>query len=199
MKQVGSTIAIAAMLVAMSAPLSTPQAQKAGQSATIRVGEVTAREQVELKDGSTGKGALVGGAIGLAAGSGKSGKTRRRRAAGGAAVGSAVGSSKPKQTGMMYTVKAVDGAIVQIVSDQTEIQMGDCVAVEQAGDKANIRRLSPTACQPESQEVMNDPDVQAEMQEEAAECVAAKNDLAAADTDDAFDRAVRKIEILCGS
>jgi hypothetical protein len=33
--------------------------------------------------------------------------------------------------------------------------------------------------------------------EEAQECAAAKRELAAADTDATFDRALRKVEILC--
>jgi hypothetical protein len=197
MKRVTSTIAMASMLAALAIPVSAPRAQSKGASATVRVGEVTAREQVELDNQSTQKGALIGGAIGLAAGSGKSGKTRRRRAAGGAAVGAAAGSTKGKDTGMMYTVKTGDGALVKVVTDQLEIQQGDCVAVEESGGKANIRRISPTACEPESQEVMNDPAIQHEMQEEAAECAAAKEELVAAETDEAFDRAIRKVEILC--
>jgi hypothetical protein len=82
MKRVTSTIAMASMLAALAVPVSAPRAQSKGASASVRVGEVTAREQVELDNQSTQKGALIGGAIGLAAGSGKSGKTRRRRAHG---------------------------------------------------------------------------------------------------------------------
>jgi hypothetical protein len=37
------------------------------------------------------------------------------------------------------------------------------------------------------------------MMEEAQECLAAKQELSAAQTDEAFDRAVRKVEILCNS
>jgi hypothetical protein len=35
--------------------------------------------------------------------------------------------------------------------------------------------------------------------EEAQECVAAKQELAAAQDDAAFDRAIRKVEILCNT
>ena len=44
---------------------------------------------------------------------------------------------------------------------------------------------------------MADADIQAEFQEEAAECSAAKDALVAAETDEQIDRAVRKIQILC--
>ncbi len=44
---------------------------------------------------------------------------------------------------------------------------------------------------------MQDPAIQEEMQEEAAECTAAKKELVAAETDEEVDRALRKISILC--
>ena len=50
-------------------------------------------------------------------------------------------------------------------------------------------------CEPESAEVVAD--LQDEMLEEAEECIAAKRELAAAETDEAVDRALRKISILC--
>ncbi len=140
-----------------------------------------------------------GGAIGLAAGAGKSGKDRRKRAAIGAGIGAMAGAAKKKPTGMKYSVRTADGAIVQIVTDQTQIRLGDCVAVEESGGKANIRRMSDTACQPESAPILNDPAIQEELQEEAAECVAAKEELLAAETDEAIDRAMRKMSILCDS
>ena len=51
--------------------------------------------------------------------------------------------------------------------------------VEQVKDQANVRRADPTACQPESKEVLASADVQEELQEEAAECLAAKEALLA--------------------
>ena len=44
---------------------------------------------------------------------------------------------------------------------------------------------------------MNAPDIQAELQEEAAWCTAAKEGLVNAETDEQMDFAVRKIQILC--
>ncbi len=187
------------LTVAFAASALGQGAQRKGATALIRVGEVVGQKRVDLKDDSVKKGALVGGAIGLAAGSGKSGKDRRKRAAIGAGVGAIAGSAKKKPTGMKYSVRTADGTIVQIVTDQTQIRLGDCVSVEESGGKANIRRISDTACQPESASIMNDPAIQEEMQEEAAECVAAKEELLAAETDATVDRAMRKISILCDS
>ena len=86
---------------------------------------------------------------------------------------------------------------MQIVTEQTEIRVDDCVIVEEAGGRANIRRTALSACDAASQAIMNAPDIQAELQEEAAECTAAKEGLVNAETDDQMDFAVRKIKILC--
>ncbi len=194
-----ATIALLAtsLVVGFVAPTSGQRAQRQGATATIRVGEVVAQERVDLKDDSAKKGALIGGAIGLAAGSGKSGKERRKRSAIGAGLGAIAGSAKKKPTGMRYSVRTADGTIIQIVTDQSQIRLGDCVSVEESGGKANIRRISDTACQPESASILNDPAIREELQEEAAECVAAKEELIAAETDEAIDRAMRKMNILC--
>ena len=50
---------------------------------------------------------------------------------------------------------------------------------------------------PESQELLKEPAMVEEMQEEAAECAAAKQALVDADGDAELDRAVRKVQILC--
>ncbi len=196
-----ATIALLAtsLIVGFVAPASGQRAQRKGATASIRVGEVVAQERVELKDDSVKKGALVGGVIGLAAGSGKSGKKQRKRGAIGAGLGAIAGSAKKKPTGMKYSVRTADGTIVQIVTDQTQIRLGDCVSVEESGGKANIRRISDTACQPESASFLNDPAIREELQEEAAECAAAKEELLSAETDEAIDRALRKMSILCDS
>ena len=145
---------------------------------------------------AAGAGALVGGAIGLSAGKGKSSGTKFRRSATGAAVGGAVASgAQGDRSAREYQVQTATGSIV-IISDQTEIKVDDCVIVENPGGRnANIRRVSSTYCDPASADVVAD--LQDEMLEEAQECVAAKQELSSAETDDAVDRALRKISILC--
>ena len=96
--------------------------------------------------------------------------------------------------GMMYTVEIPGGAI-KVVTDQTEIHMGDCVVVEETSQGANIRRVNAEVCNPASQEVVAG--LEDEFQEEAEECAAARKELAAAKTDSEFDRALTKVDILC--
>ena len=172
-------------------------AQRAGQTATIRYGTVVSMESVELKDGNAAKGALVGGAFGAALSKSSSSSSKRRRnAAIGAVVGAGVAASKRK-TGRSYSVRTNDGTVIQILTEQTAILIGDCVIVEESGGRANIRRTAISACDAASQSIMNSPDIQEEMQEEAAECFAAKDGLVNAETDQQMELAVRKIQILC--
>lgn len=170
------------------------EAQKKGQSASIQHGVVVKVERVDLSDNKTTKGAKVGGTVGLVTG-GSSGYKRRRNAAIGTAAGAVVGSAaSTQQMGMMYTVEVAGGA-VKVVTDQLEIHMGDCVVIEDTSQGTNIRRVNPEVCNPAAAEVVAE--LQDEFQEEAAECAAARAELAAAKTDAEFDRALMKIDILC--
>ena len=177
--------------------VSTALAQRAGQMATIRYGTVVGMQTVDLNDGNTMKGALVGGAFGAAMTKSKKSSSRKRRnAAIGAVIGSAAAAAN-RQTGRRYSVRTHDGTVIQIVTEQKEIRVDDCVIVEESGGRANIRRTALSACDIASQALMKEADIQAELQEEAAECTAAKDGLLNAETDQQMDLAVRKIQILC--
>ncbi len=172
-------------------------AQRAGQVATIRHGTVVGMQTVDLNNSDALKGALIGGAFGAAlTSSSKSSSRRRRNAAIGAVMGTAAGASRSNM-GRLYSVRAMDGTIIQVATEQTEIRVDDCVMVEESGGRANIRRAAQSACDAASQAVLNEPEIVAELQEEAAECTAAKEELVAAETDEQMEFAVRKIQILC--
>jgi len=172
-------------------------AQRAGQSATIRTGIVTGMRVVDLNNNDAIKGALVGGAFGAALTKSSKGSSRRsRNALIGAVVGGAAASSK-RNEGRLYTVTTNEGTSVQIATEQTEIRIDDCVIVEEAGGTANIRRTTVSACTPQSQAMMTEPAIVEELQEEAAECTAVKNEFINAESDEAMDRALRKIQFLC--
>lgn len=172
-------------------------AQRAGQSSTIRTGTVTGARSVDLNDGNAVGGALVGGAFGAAlTRSSKSSSRRNRNAAIGAVLGAGAAASQ-RRDGRLYTVTTNEGTQIQIATEQTEIRMGDCVFVEQAGGSANIRRAAPAACAPEIEEVLADPEIAEELQEEAAECAAARQAVVDAETQEQIDLAVAKMQILC--
>ncbi len=196
MKRSISIAAIVMFVVAelMLAP-APAEAQKKGQSAKIQHGVVVKAERVDLTDSKNTQGALVGGTIGLVASSGKSGKTKRRNTALSAAAGGLIGSARSTtQMGMMYTVE-IAGGTVKVVTDQTEIHMGDCVVVEETSQGTNLRRVNAEVCNPAAAEVVAE--LQDEFVEEAEECAMARKELAAAKTDAEFDRALMKMDILC--
>lgn len=169
------------------------EAQQKGQSTKIHHGYVVGAEKVNLKNNEAAKGALVGGTIAYASTSGGSSSKRRRNSALGAVAGGLI-ARKPAEAGMLYTVDT-GGTTIQVVTDQTEIHLDDCVVVEETPQGANVRRVSPDVCYPQNQEVVDA--LAPEFQEEAAECAAAKSELAAAKTDAEFDRAMIKVSILC--
>jgi len=178
-----------ALCTAMALPAV---AQKSGQNVTITFGVVRQIEQVTLQSEGGGKGAAIGGTLGYASGSSKS-KSRRNALIGGAA-GAAL-SSSGKSEGMQYTVQTSDGSAIIVVSDQTEIQMGDCVSVEQSGDRANIRRQDDLACDPSSAAAVAA--VEDELIENANECAIAKQQLLDAKTQEELEIATAKAHILC--
>lgn len=187
---IGFIAALCLMVISFSA-----EAQRSGQSIQVQYGTVVSSKYVEEASNAPA-GALVGGAIGLYTGKGKSSGSKFRRSATGAIVGSAAASAaQGSRAARQYEVQTNSGTVV-IISDQTEIQVDDCVIVENPGTtNANIRRVAGTFCDPASADVVAE--LEDELLEEAAECAAAKSELSGAADDAAVDRALRKIEILC--
>jgi hypothetical protein len=165
---------------------------RVGQSANVQFGVVQSAQEVQL-DSNAAQGALIGGTIGvLASGRG----SRGRGAVTGAAVGGATtAAAQGNRTGTQYTVQMLDGSSTRIVSDQREIKINDCVAIERVGNSANIRRASTDYCDPANAQAVSE--VSDAIKSEATHCEAAKQELAAAENDKAMDLAIRKVELLC--
>ena len=189
-------IAVIATAAAFGLIAGPSWAQKKGQSVSIQYGKVTSVSDVDLKSNAVPAGAVVGGALGLASGSGKSSSKKARNTLVGAAAGGAVASaSQGSQKGMMYQVQIGTSEIIQVVSDQREIRSGDCVAVEKSGDTANIRRVSASYCEKGNDAAVKA--VAAEANKDAEECAAAKQQLVDATTPQEADLAGRKLTLLC--
>jgi hypothetical protein len=195
MKSKACLLAAASLSLVVSTPLL---AQKAGQSARITTGIVENVQSVELQS-EAGKGAVVGGALGLLSAGGKSSSKKARNTIVGAAAGGALtASAQGSRQGMRYTVRAVGSdTSIQVITDQTEIRKGDCVVVEEIADTANLRRMASTVCEQASARAVEQ--LQDSFQQEATECLSAKQALVAASTADELELARRKMEILCAS
>lgn len=170
-------------------------AAKAGATAKTTVGVVERADPVTL-DSNAGKGAVVGGTLGLLGSRGESSTRQARNALIGGAAGAGIAAaSQGSRSGWRYTVRTNAGSTIAIVSDQSEIRTGDCVIVEESGSTANIRRASSTMCQRESTQAVAQ--VAPQLQSHAAECVTAKQQVVDAQTADQVDLAMRKVKILC--
>ena len=169
-------------------------AQRPGDSATLTIGIVERAQQVQ-HDAQAGRGALLGGAAGWALARNQSSARQAAAAAAGAGVGAAARNQRQGGMGMQYTVRTSQGSAVNIVTDQTQVRVGDCVSVEQTGDAANIRRVDDALCQPSSPAVIEQstPALQAE----ADRCEQAKERLFAATTAEEVDVARQVMDIMC--
>ena len=186
-----TTLVFTAFLVAVPAV----QAQKKGQNVIVQYGTVIQKETVNLNS-AVPRGAVVGGALGLASAGGKSNKKKARNALVGAEAGGAIASNAQGSTqGMLYTIDLGSMGMAQVVTDQTEIVRGDCVAVEKAGETANVRRISSGYCQPANAAAVVA--VAEESAEEADECLQAKQMVVDATTSQEFEFAKAKMSLLC--
>ena len=173
-------------------------AQRAGQSMTIQTGQVIAAQAVNLQS-RAGRGVVAGGILGYATTSSHRSSSRRARNTilGAAAGGIIAGRAQGDLNGMEYTVGLASGGRITVVTDQTEIKIGDCVNVEQAGSgTANVRRVSSALCEAAASNAV-DADIQQRLSESADMCLAAKERLLDAETDTQIEAAIRRVNILC--
>jgi hypothetical protein len=180
-------------ILALAAAGCESQSFRVGQRTSIQFGTVRNIEQVSLQSDAPA-GALIGGTLGLATSGG--GRNAPRNALMGAALGAgATAVAQGDRTGISYTVEMLDGSTTRIVSNQSEIRVGDCVAIERVGETNNIRREPAAYCARDNQQAVAA--VQQESQAAAAHCEAAKEELVQASTPEAIDQASRKVNLLC--
>jgi hypothetical protein len=169
------------------------------QNMQIQYGKVFAQRAVQVEDHSAAAG-LVGGLIGVVAFQGFSGS-----AAGDAITGGAVGAGgsvalekwgQDRIGGTQYDVELISGESLQLITDQTAIDIGDCVAVEASEEHANLRRVSDVHCDSENGG-WQDPHVQTNAAKAAADCQEAKRALLSAATDEEIQAAARRARALC--
>jgi len=173
-------------------------AQRSGQSMSIQTGIVVATQAVNLQS-AAGRGALVGGVVGYATTSSRQSSSRRAR---NTAIGAGTGALIARRAqgsldGMQYTIETGPGSRIVVVTDQTQIRVGDCVNVEQAGSgTANVRRVSESLCDAVFDNQV-DEELQAYMSREADACLQAKERMMEAESDEAFEVAVRRVKFFC--
>ena len=167
---------------------------------SVSYGRITAVQMITESDARarTG-GAIIGGTLGAAVGSGRSGSNRALGGVGGAFAGSQIGRLASQRQAFEYTVLIGGTSTITMITDQAGKRVGDCVAVER-GAFNNLRLVADAKCAPPARQAAAPaparPTPSEQRQSDA--CVQAKEQLLAADTDDAFDRAERRVRLLCG-
>ena len=186
---------VAAMTLTLLGGSAAVLAQKTGDSSRVTVGVVEGKQRVNLKS-NTGRNSLIGGALGWGLARNQSSAKQAAAALGGAAIGGgATSASEGTNTAMQYTIRTSEGSAIQVITDQTEIIVGDCVIVEETSKGANVRRKDPAMCKPASSQVMSH--VEGELKDDANQCDAAKQRLFDAKTTEEVAVAKQVMEILC--
>jgi outer membrane lipoprotein SlyB len=178
MSRTNSTVVIAALLL-----LFVVGAVWAATSVTY--GRITAVNRVSQHSrGAQTSGTIMGGMIGAAASGANPVGT-----VGGALAGRQLGRRTSRRQSFEYTILLDGRSTIRMVTDEAGMRVGDCVAVER-GSFNNLRLVDEARC------ASNVTPTAAAMTEANA-CIQAKDQLLAADTDEAFDRAERRMRLLC--
>jgi outer membrane lipoprotein SlyB len=151
---------------------------------TVNYGRITAVNRVsEHSKSAQASGAIVGGMIGTAASGNPVGTV------GGALTGRQLGRRTSRRQSFEYTILLDGRSTIRMVTDEAGLRVGDCVAIER-GSFNNLRLVDEARC---ASKVTPPPAALTE----ANACIQAKEQLLAAKTDEAFDRAERRIRLLC--
>ena len=157
---------------------------------TVDYGRIASVNLVtQRSSGAQTGGAILGGALGAATASNRGRGTQTARAVGGMVAGQQLGRMASKRQAFEYTITFDGRPNVRIVTDEAGLRVGDCVAVER-GNFNNLRLVDDNRCTPNAAATP-------EAVNEANACMTAKEQLLAATTDEEFDRAERRMRLLC--
>jgi outer membrane lipoprotein SlyB len=183
-------VAIVAGCAASSPPRPTGVDPRM-QSSRIDYGRITAVERVTVRNQDAQvAGALVGGLLGVASGSGQSTSNRALRGIAGATAGGLVGDAAGSSMAFEYTVLLGGTNTIRLVTEKPGLRIGDCVSLER-GRFNNIRLAEDARCEIAAAEVPR-----ADLAEADA-CAVATQQVLDATTDEDFERAERRMRILC--
>ena len=163
----------------------------------VNYGTISSVTPVKLQSDAT-RNATIGGLVGLLSQATGSGTERIAGAAIGAAVGGlATKAVEGDNMANSFIVNLSRGGTVKVVTEQNNIVVGDCVAIE-TGRHTNLRRVSPVQCQPTAQRhPVIDPQITSNEQSEANSCHQAKEELLKAQKESEINALTRKVQVIC--
>jgi len=144
-------------------------------------------------------GAVLGGALGAASARNRSGGTAALRAGAGVLGGQAIGRVATQRQAFEYTILIDGRQTITMVTDEAGLRVGDCVAVER-GSFNNLRLVDDSRCNPRPAaqgQKAAPPKATAADVRQADACIQAKDRLLDAETEDDFERAYRRVRLLC--
>jgi outer membrane lipoprotein SlyB len=183
-------------LIAAAVAWGTASAQT-----TVNYGRITNVTLVtEANRAAQTGGAILGGALGAASARNRSGGTAALRAGGGVLAGQQLGRIATQRQTFEYTILIDGRSTVTMVTDEAGLRVGDCVAVER-GTFNNLRLVDDSRCNPrpaaQGQKAAAPPKATAADVRQADACIQAKDRLLDAETEDDFERAYRRVRLLC--
>jgi len=175
----------------------------ASAQTTVNYGRITAVNLIteQNRAAQTG-GAVLGGALGAASARNRSGGTAALRAGAGVLGGQAIGRVATQRQAFEYTILIDGRSTVTMVTDEAGLRVGDCVAVER-GAFNNLRLVDDARCNPPRPPSAPKsapppaPKATAADVRQADVCIQAKDRLLDAETEDDFERAYRRVRLLC--
>jgi outer membrane lipoprotein SlyB len=162
---------------------------------SVQYGRIENIQQVAMAP-NYGAGALIGGALGLLATATHSGASQVAGTAAGAGLGALI-AKETAGSAEKFTVRLVNNSTIDIVTENQDIALGDCVSVEQ-GQHANIRRVSSVMCSTPASDPAYQPMNNSAVQE-SAQCLEAKQELMKATTVEQTDIGYKKMRAFCES
>src|SRR5262247_4715554 len=186
-----SSIGIAALMCAAGGAVA---------QTSVNYGRITAVNLVteQNRAAQTG-GAILGGALGAASARNRSGGTAALRAGGGVFAGQQLGRMATQRQTFEYTILIDGTSTITMVTDEAGLRVGDCVAVER-GAFNNLRLVDDARCNPRPAaqgQKAAPPKATAADVRQADACIQAKDRLLDAETDEDFERAYRRVRLLC--
>jgi outer membrane lipoprotein SlyB len=162
----------------------------------ISYGTVESVTPVQVSPTGEVAGSVMGGLLGLALTAGHSGGSMLLGAASGALAGGLLGHTmQGSDRADQFMIRRVDGTTLEVTTAQRDLEVGDCVAIEQ-GRHTSLRRTPEQYCQP-GLGVAADSRVALEAQHDAQVCHEAKEELVQAQGDAAIKAGAARVQALC--
>ena len=168
---------------------------------SVTYGRITAATLVteQNRAAQTG-GAILGGALGAASARNRSGGTAALRAGAGVFAGQQLGRVATQRQAFEYTILIDGTSTITMVTDEAGLRVGDCVAVER-GAFNNLRLVDDARCAPRPTQAKAAPAAARAKATPAAtrggRVRAGEGAVAGGGDRRAFDRAYRRVRLLC--